>query len=278
MKINRLYDKLCRLVQYALMLLFGFVVLIPFYVLLFVAFNHRSRPLSLGVFSPPALTLENLSEAWSRSHLGVAFVNSLFITVTACVIVVFLGACAGYAFARFPNKFNRFWFNLFLMCMMIPGIINTVPLYIIMSAIGGANNRFAMATLLAALRLPFCVFLYTSFIESFGRDTEEAALIDGCSPFSAFWRITIHILKPITATVIITSSVSFWNNYSQSVFFLTKNTMQTIPLAMRYFFSEYNAEWNLVAAAAFIGIVPVVLMFLTLQKYFVKGLAAGAIK
>jgi raffinose/stachyose/melibiose transport system permease protein len=222
--------------------------------------------------------LDNITEAWGRSNLGAAFINSFVITVVACAIVIGFAACAGYSFARFRSKLNRFWFNLFLMCMMIPGIINTVPLYTVMTAIGGANNLVAVAVLLAALRLPFCIFLYTAFIESTGREIEEAALIDGCSLFSVFGKITIRLLKPVTATVIITSSVSFWNNYSQSVFFLTKNATQTIPLAMRYFFSEYNAEWNLVAAAAFMGILPVVVMFLALQKHFVKGLASGAIK
>jgi raffinose/stachyose/melibiose transport system permease protein len=101
-----------------------------------------------------------------------------------------------------------------------------------MTGIGGTNNLYAVALLLAALRLPFCIFLYTSFIQSTGREIEEAAMIDGCGYFSAFWRITVNMLKPVTATVIITSAVSFWNNYSQSVFFLTKNSMQTIPLAI----------------------------------------------
>lgn len=271
-------DPLFKILRYVAMIILCVIVIIPFYVLLFVAFNAPSRPLSMGVFSMPVFALDNIAQAWSRSNLGQAMINSAYITVVASLIVVVLGATAGYAFARFPNRFNRFWFNLFLMCMMIPGIINTVPMYSIMQKINGNNNLFTVAVLLGALRLPFCIFLYTSFIQSTGRDVEEAAVIDGCNPFTAFWRITIHILKPITATVIITSSVGFWNNYSQVVFFLTKNERQTIPLAMRYFFGEFSAEWNLVAAAALIGVIPVVVMFLSLQKYFIKGLASGAIK
>lgn len=278
MSRQKLKDPLFKSLRYMAMIILCIIVIIPFYVLLFVALNDPSRPLSMGVFTMPAVAPDNLTEAWSRSNLGRAMVNSAYITAVASLIVVVLGASAGYAFARFPNRFNKFWFNLFLMCMMIPGIINTVPLYSIMQRINGNNNLFMVAILLGALRLPFCIFLYTSFIQSAGREVEEAAVIDGCNPFSAFWRITIHILKPITATVIITSSVGFWNNYSQAVFFLTKNECQTIPLAMRYFFGEFSAEWNLVAAAALIGIIPVVVMFLSLQKYFIKGLAAGAIK
>lgn len=274
-KIKELWPKLFN---YLALLLLCVIVIIPFYVLLFVALNHPSRPLSMGVFTMPEIAFDNITEAWNRSNMYRAMLNSMYITVVASAIVVVLGASAGYAFARFPGRFNRFWFNLFLMCMMIPGIINTVPLYSVMQKINGNNNLFMVAVLLSTLRLPFCIFLYTSFIQSSGREIEEAAVIDGCNPFTAFWRITIHILKPVTATVIITSSVGFWNNYSQAVFFLTKSERQTIPLAMRYFFSEFSAEWNLVAAAAMIGIIPVVVMFLLLQKYFIKGLAAGAIK
>lgn len=263
---------------YGAEILICLVALLPFYVLLFVAFNHPSRPLSLGVFSLPVFTTDNLAEAWQSSNLGRAILNSATITGFGLLIVVLFGASAAYVIARYPNRFNQFWFYVFLCCMMIPGIINTVPLYSLMRSIGGINQLWSMILLQSCNRLPFCIFLFHAFIASMGRETEEAAIIDGCTPFSAFWRITFPILKPVTSTVIITSSVLFWNNYNQAVFFLQKRDVHTIPLAITHFYTESGAKWNLVAAAALIGIIPIVIVFLSLQKYFIKGLAAGAVK
>lgn len=276
--MTKFKESLILLLRYVAMLVIVFVALIPFYVLIFVAINDPSRPLSLGVFSLPVFTLNNIVEAWQKSNLGRAIFNSAVITCGGLAIVVFFGASAAYIIARYPNKFNRFWFKLFLCCMMVPGIINTIPLYSIMKSINGINKLWSMILLQSTNRLPFCIFLYEAFIASMNRNIEEAAIVDGCTPFSAFWRITFPTMKPVTATVIITSSVGFWNNYNQAVFFLQKKNVHTIPLAISKFYTEFGAEWNLVAAAALIGILPMIVVFLSLQKYFIKGLAAGAVK
>lgn len=264
--------------RYLAMVFVVLVALLPFYVLIFVAFNHPSRPLSLGVFSVPKFTFENLIRAWNSSNLGRAIINTAIITVGGLLIVVFGGGSAAYVISRYPNKFNQFWFRLFLCCMMVPGIINTIPLYSIMKSINGINKLWSMILIQSCNRLPYCIFLYHAFLSSMNRQVEEAAIVDGCTPFSTFWKITFPIMKPVTATVIITSSVGFWNNYNQAVFFLQKKSVYTIPLAISGFYTEFGAEWNLVAAAALIGILPIVVLFLALQKYFIKGLAAGAVK
>lgn len=267
-----------RCLQYIAMVLMCMVALLPFYVMAYVAFNDPSRPLSLGVFTPIQFTTANIIQAWNQSQLGHAILNSVVLTAGGLFIVVFIGGSAAYAIARYPTKFHRFWYMLFLCCMMIPGIINTVPLYTLMQRIHGVNKLWSMILLLGCNRLPFCIFLYEAFIQSMSREIEEAAIIDGCTPLSAFWKVTFPIMKPVTSTVIITISVGFWNNYNQAVFFLQKKTVHTIPLAIASFYREFGADWNLVAAAALIGVIPIIIVFLCLQKYFIKGLAAGALK
>ena len=271
-------EKFTLALRYFAMALISLIALLPFYVLTFVAFNHKSRPLSAGVFSLPDFTFDNITEAWRAGGLDVAITNSFIITVCGLLIVVLFGASAGYAIARRPTKFHRFWFILFLCCMMVPGIINTIPLYRIMQSINGINQLWSMILLLTANRLPFCIFLYTSFVQAMSPDIEQAAIIDGCTPFSAFWRITFPLLMPVNSTVIITSCIGFWNNYNQAVFFLQRRKVYTIPLAIATFYREFTTEWNYVAAAAFMGALPVIVVFLCLQKYFIKGLADGAVK
>lgn len=260
------------------MVILAFVMLFPFYVLCYVAINNRSNPLSRGVFVLPDITGENFITAWQRGNLGGAAWNSFLITVGSLILIVLLGASAGYTIARYPNKMNKTIFTIFLCCMMVPGIINTVPLYNIMRRIHGINTHWAMILLLAANRLPYCVFLYKQFVETMSRDLEEAATLDGCSKFRAYWKVTFPLMKPVTSTVVIISSVNFWNNYSQAVFFLQEKKMYTLPLAMKQFVLENTKNWNGISSAAIISAVPMVILFLCLQKYFIKGLSAGAVK
>ena len=264
--------------KYTVALLIAVVTLLPFYVMVYVALNDPAIPLIHGVFRLPSLTLENVITAWNQANLGRALINSSLITLGGLCIVVLFGASAGYVFARYPNKFNRFWFAVFLSCMMVPAIINTVPLYTIMRAIGGVNQLWSMILLKSATRMPFCIFLYHAFVRSMTREIEEAAIIDGCTPFGAFWRISFPIMKPVTSTVIITSSLTFWNNYSQAIFFLQNRRSYTLPLAIASFYKEAGADWNLVSASALLAVIPIIALFLSLQKYFIKGFAAGAVK
>ncbi len=270
--------KLPEITGYLCMIILVFVMLFPFYVLCYVAVNDRGNPLSQGVFVLPDFTAVNIIEAWHRGNLGMAAWNSLLITGGSLLIVVILGASAGYAIARYPNTMNKTIFAIFLACMMVPGIINTVPLYTLMRRINGINTRWAMIFLLSSNRLPYCIFLYKQFVESMPRDLEEAATLDGCSRFRAFWTVTFPLMKPITSTVVILSSVTFWNNYSQAVFFLQDKAMYTLPLSMKQFVLENTKNWNCISAAAVISAIPMVILFLCLQKYFIKGLAAGSVK
>jgi raffinose/stachyose/melibiose transport system permease protein len=250
------------------------VAMVPFYFLIVMAL---STPKWFNVLVPE-FHFANFADAWTKSHLGSAMLNSVIITVFTVILVILLASSAGYAFARFKNKFHKITYNAFLFSMLIPAIINTVPVYILMRQIGGINTYWAMVLLLATGSLPFAIFLYTSFIEGLGREMEESAYIDGCTKFMAFWRIIFPLLKPVTSAVVILNAVSIWNNYGTSVFFLQKQAMRTVPLAISSFVQTYGANWNLMAAAALIGLLPAVGVFLAFQKYFIKGITTGAVK
>jgi len=256
-----------------------FIAIIPFYVLVFFSLNAPPRVFYEGNIIIPDFYFNNFTEAWVSSNIGRAILNSVIITGGSLLLLIILSSSAGYTIARFKNKFNKTVFTVLLTCMMIPGIINTVPLYTVMRSIGGINTRIGMILVCTTNALPFSVFLYSSFISSLSREIEESAIIDGCTWFKAFWKITFHYVKPVTAAVVILNGVSIWNNYAQAVFFLTKRDMYTIPIALSIYFQQYaGAKWNLMAAAAVLGVIPVVTVFLLFQKYFMKGITAGALK
>lgn len=255
-------------------LLLALIALIPFYFLLATAL---STPTWQNILIPEFHYM-NFIDAWENSQLGTALVNSFIITFFSLLLIVVVSGSAGYAIVRVKNIFHRIIFNVFLFSMMVPAIINTVPLYILMRSIKGINSHWAMVLLLTTGSIPFAVFLYSSFIQTMSKEVEESANIDGCSRFMTFWKVVFPLLKPVTSSIIILNAVAIWNNYGTAVFFLQKQSMRTVPLAISSFVQTYGANWNLMAAAAIIGLLPAVVVFLSFQKYFIKGIAAGSVK
>lgn len=254
------------------------LAIFPFYVLTLLAFTSPSVNFSVHLVLLPQLYFDNFLQAWKTSEIGRAILNSLVITIGAVGVIVTFGSMAGYAVARVHNRFNKIIFGVMLGCMMIPGIINTVPLYTLMKSIDGINTHWAMVLVTATNAMPFSVFLYFGFISGLPVSLEEAAIMDGCTKIGAFWRIIFPLLKPVTSAVVIINGLSIWNNYGQAVFFLQKQAMRTIPLAISMFFQQYGAKWHLMAAASMIGLAPAVITFIVFQKYFIKGITAGAVK
>ncbi len=264
--------------KYSIVAVMLLISIIPFYVLLYLSLNTPSANIFGGLFLTPDFHFGNFPEAWKVSKLGRSMVNSLVITAGAVAVVIMVSSSAGYSIARFRHKVNIAIFNILLVCLMIPAIIITVPLYTLMKSIDGINTHWAMILLTAANSLPLSIFLYSSFIRSLPKEVEESAVIDGCTYFTAFWRVTFHFIRPVTSAVIILTGLGIWNNYGQAVFFLQSQEMRTVPLAVSMFFQTYGAKWNLMASAALIGLAPAVAAFLIFQRYFIKGITAGALK
>lgn len=253
--------------------------LCPFVVLLILSFNKQGS----SIFNRNSLIFSlyfgNYLEGWVRSNIGNAMINSGIITISALFIIVFFGAMAGYSVARYPNKFNKTLFSIMLCCMMIPGIINTVPLYTLMIKIKAVNTLWGMSLVCATLALPQAVFVFSVFIGALPLELEDAAKIDGCTPFQAFIQVIFPLLTPAISAIVILNGFGIWNNYSQAAFFLQSSSKHNIPQALSVYFQQFaGAKWNLMAATAVIAIIPVVIIFLIFQKSLMKGLTEGAIK
>jgi raffinose/stachyose/melibiose transport system permease protein len=234
--------------------------------------------MSDGDFFLKEIVWDNLLQAWQRSSMDIALTNSIIITVGSVILIVLLSAGAGYVFARVNTWYNKVFFSCILFSMFIPGIINTVPLYSLMKFIGGINTHWGMICLITTSALPFSTFLYMNFIKQLPREIEESAIIDGCTKFGAFWRISFPLMLPITSAVIIINFIGAWNNYAQAVFFLQRQDMHTIPLAISRFVQSYGADYTLMGSSALIGLIPVTIVYLMFQRYFVSGLSVGAVK
>ncbi len=271
--------RIVKTMRMLLAFLIAVICIIPFYVLLVLALNSPTRIFYEGNMFIPSFDFGNFALAWEKSKIYTAILNSAIITGGTLSVSVVFGGMAGDAIARRPTRYNRAVFMLLIGCMMIPGIINTVPLYTLMRSLGAINTLWGMAMICATLCMPSAVFIYTTFIRAIPRELDESAEVDGCGGLQTFWRIIFPILKPATASFVILNGFGVWNNYAQAVFFLQSRAKQNIPQALSVFFQQFGgAKWHLVSATAAIAIVPVVIIFLVFQRQFIRGLTEGAVK
>lgn len=266
-----------RKISYLFMTLVGLLYLVPFYILITVAFKSAADTSSFWSF-PKTLYLDNFINAWIEADLLVAFKNNFIITIAVVFLVITIGSFAAYPLARYKTKLNNFVYVLCVSCMIVPPLTILVPLYKLVVSTVGTSTYTSIILLHVAYQLPITIFLFTGFIGTISRELDEAASIDGCSRFTVFFRIILPLLKPVTATVIILVGVAVWNDYTFSVFFLQKPKMYTLTVSLNQFFSMFSNQVNWVAAGCIIGTLPLVGLYLFLQKYFIKGLSAGAVK
>ncbi|UOF92712.1 carbohydrate ABC transporter permease [Fodinisporobacter ferrooxydans] len=262
---------------FLLMIVIAVVHILPFYLLLTTSFKPESDTSSKWLW-PHALYFGNFTNAWKHAHLGTAIVNNVIITGIAVTLVVFLGCLASYPLARFKTRLNKFMYTVFVATMIVPPLTILVPLYKFVAGMGGMNTYWAIILLHVTFNLPMAIFLFTGFISTIPKELDEAAMIDGTSRIGLFFRIIMPLLKPITATVIILTGVTIWNDYQFSLFFLQSSDSQTITVALSSFFSQYVNNIGWVAAGSFMGALPIIALYLFLQKYFISGLSSGAVK
>ncbi|MDR4315183.1 maltose transport protein AmyC [Niallia circulans] len=252
--------------------------LIPFYILITTALKAKGDFSSKWVF-PKEWSFENFSEAWEMASLGNALWNTTVITSVSALLLIIFGSLAAYPLARRRTKLNQFVFMFFIAVMVIPPLTALVPLYKLVVDIGMMNTLEIAILNNVASFLPLTIFLYSGFIRStIPKELEEAARIDGASTSGIFFRIVFPLLKPVTASILIIACVFIWNDYQFAIFFLQAEEVKTITVALAGFFGENANRMNLVAAAAIMAVLPMVVLFLLLQKHFVKGLASGSVK
>lgn len=251
--------------------------IIPFYILFTSSFKAIDDFSSKWV-APGYFYSDNFVNAWKEANFGSALTNNTVITLCAGILIILIGSIASYPLARHQTLWNKVVYAVFVSALIVPPLTILVPLYKFMVDIGGMNQIWGIVFLHVTFSLPMTIFLYTGFITSIPLEIEEAAMIDGAGRFGLFYRIVLPLLTPVTATVVILTCVNIWNDYQFSVFFLQKPEIQTITVALSGFFSQYNNNVGWVAAGSFMGAIPITIVYLFMQRYFIQGLSSGAVK
>jgi len=251
--------------------------LIPFYIMIGVALKSPYDTSSRWMF-PGYLYLDNFKEAIHYGKILKSILSNVIITGGAVVGITIIGALAAYPLARNQSKLNKVVRTFSLGMMMIPALSLLVPLYSLMVKIKGISTYWGIILILITFQLPTSIFLYTNFIISIPKALDEAAAIDGCPRLKIFFLIILPQLKPVTASVIIMTGVACWNDYMFSLYFLQSPQIKTVTLSVASFFTQTQSNMGAAAAGALLGIVPIVTLYLCLQKYFIKGMVDSAIK
>ncbi|MEX0852864.1 MAG: carbohydrate ABC transporter permease [Bauldia sp.] len=247
----------------------------PVYVLVVLAFKPRTEwaqsPLSL----PVELYLGNFAEAWEKAYLADALISSVVILVASLMILVVAGSLGGFFLARCLPRLGNALYFMFLAGMILPFQLALIPLYQNMRDIHLLGSPVSLILFHGGIHLPLALFLYTGFIRTIPRAYEEAARIDGASDFQVFALVVFPMLRPVTGTVLILCGVFTWNDFMTALLYLSGSDWATVPVTIYSFVDQYITEWGIVFASLLIGIAPVLLVFLLLQRHMIKGFTSG---
>ncbi len=227
---------------------------------------------------PPEPTLENFEEAWTSNNFRVYFRNSLVVAITTTAFSVFFSAMAAYAFARFDFPGRELVFYSLLLTMMIPGVVLIIPQFILAKALHLRNSLYGLILVYVSMSIPLNSFLLRGFFEGMPRELEEAVLVDGGGYFTIFFRIVLPLARPALATVSIFTFLFSWDEYVWALTAIDEAARRTLPVAIATFQGQHATEWGLVFAASLIAIIPVLAVFILLQRHFVQGLTEGAFR
>lgn len=259
--------------------LLGLLFLSPFYFVGINSLKTLGEILVDAASLPNEFIFSNYSDVWEILNVPRIFLNSLMITSLSAAGLVIISSMTAYRLVRRPTWFNRILFVVYLSAMIIPFQSVMLQLVRVTSLIEIRGTLYGIIICYLGFGISLSVFLFHGFIKSIPLEIEEAAIVDGSTPYGLFWRIVFPLLKPIIVTVVILNTLWIWNDYLLPVLIIGANKdLTTIPLAITRFFGQYTKQWDLALAGLTISVTPVILLFLFLQKHIVEGITAGSIK
>jgi len=229
-------------------------------------------------FLPARLDFSNFVRVWNAIDLPKHLLNSLYVTTLTVVIVVFVATLAGYVFARFRFRGRDLLFYAFIGAMMIPGQAILIPMFQFLKAIGLLNTLTGLSLSYLGGAVAFSIFLMRSFFLSLPKELGDAGRIDGCTEFGVFRYVYLPLAKPGIATVVIIQSMGIWNEFMFSNTFISSPGLKTIQAALFQAVGRYATDYTALSSGLMLALIPIVTVYLVLQKQFVQGLTAGALK
>ena len=267
------------LITQILMSIMALLFVAPIVIILNYSFKTKKElyltsPLSL----PSGLNFDNYLKAFDKLNMGTTFVNTFLYTAVSVLILALLCGTTAWAIARCRHKFFKFCYLYFIVGILIPYQALFLPIYIIGYNMHLTNTPFGIVFMYIATGVSFGVFLMNSFMSTVPIELEESARIDGCSVFMTYFKIVLPLLKPAMATLVIMQSFQIWNDYLLASLYVSKKQLKTLTVAIQSLFSAQTSDYTTAMAAIVISVLPIAVLFMGLQKYFIKGMTVGAVK
>lgn len=238
----------------------------------------NSNPLAL--IGEHGFTLKNFPEAMKKMNFWRSFGNSMVITVSSTILTILLASMTSYVIVRNKWKVCGALFGLMIASMVIPFQVLMIPLVSLYGGVLGIlNHRITLIFMHVGFSLSMATFMFHGAIHTnVPIALEEAATIDGCTRWQTYWRIVFPLLKPTVATVAIIDAMAFWNDYLLPSLVLARKELYTIPIATQVFYGTYSTDIGLVMAALLLAMLPILILYMFLQRYIVEGVTSGAVK
>lgn len=257
----------------------GTVLTYPFLYMLSTSFKPRSLVLDapLDLF-PSTPTLDNYAKALGSENFGHYFLNSAMVAAVSTVLIVLLSSMMAYAFSRltFPGK--RVLLTAIVIGLAIPTMMLIIPQFLLARDLHLLNSLQGLVPFYVGTALGFNTFLLTGFFETIPRELDEAMIVDGAGPWRRYWSLAIPLSRPALATTVIFAFLGTWDEFAWALTVLNDTEVRTLPVAIALFQGQHSTSWGLVFAASMIAILPVLVVYVVFQRFFVAGLTSGAVK
>ena len=274
--------KVRHIVSITILVLLFICFIFPFFLVIINVFKVKaditSNPLAL--VGAHGFTMANFPEAMKKMNFWTSFFNSTIITVCSTAITILLASMTAYVIVRNKWKACGLLFGLMIASMVIPFQVLMIPLVSLYGGILGIlNHRMTLIFMHVGFSLSMATFMFHGAIRTnVSVALEEAATIDGCTRWQTYWQIVFPLLKPTIATVAIIDTMAFWNDYLLPSLVLAKKELYTIPIATQVFYGTYSTDIGLIMAALLLAMLPILILYVFLQRYIVEGVTSGAVK
>jgi ABC-type glycerol-3-phosphate transport system permease component len=268
---------LARIIAFIVLLLLAVLSTYPFFWMVMTSLRDP-RTVFTGPLIPTKFQIDAYFSAWQKTQFGLHFLNSVVIAIFSLAGILFFSTTAGYAFAKLKFPYKSIIYVLLLSTMAMPAASLIIPLYLQVKSLGLLNSMQGLILVYIGSMSPFSIFLMRSFFESVPNELIEAARIDGSSEWGTFYRVALPLVRPGVGTVVILQFLSIWNEFLYATVLLQKDSLQPLQPAIYNLVGQFQTDWTSLAAALTMAIVPVVLVYINMQKQFVAGLTQGAIK
>lgn len=275
---RKTHYRLQRDITYGFTIFMVMAALFPFVYVFFTALKTQEQIYDPTQIIPTYITFDNFWNVLFNSNFGRYFANSIYVTVVTTVICMVLSVMAAYALTRYRILGGETLKMIILMTRMFPGILLCIPFYIIMKKLHLIDSYVGLIAMYCSFTLPFAIWNTCAFFSTMPWELEEAARIDGCSRFSSFFRVIMHVAKPGLFVTALFCFMSAWDEYMYANIFINTTLKKTVQVGMRDFIGQYSVDWGRLMAAVVLSLIPVMVFFALVSKNLVEGLSSGAVK